>query len=492
MSLDFNGLIGDSIDNEYDRLFREILFDPNDHERCLDMCFLLMKKGDFSQSCMYFFSLLNGVPSLRVIGRIFAQTEYRDFFQSIKFPEDGADIALMKAYFLYWLEFDAESSEVLDSISKENCLYNGFYVVLLQLFLFSEDDFEKELAFVNCLLQGGKSKGLVNYFAGDLYRSHGDFKKAVRYYSSAIEVFPFFSELYFDRGVLFYEHFKYNASINDVKKSIKLDKNNSNAYGVLGMAMYMSKRFQFYESVSEIEKGIQIDPNCEICYFLLYELYKEKLLFSSICLKKECLEVTSNLIRISPSNDRYFFERSKWWNPTSQFENILSDLKEAISISEKGEYLGAYSKYLFEYGDYKTAIGVLEKLLEIDPEAVNLKLAKNYFYLRDFENTVKYIKREGLSYWWQEDYYMYAYSLSKLCRFEEAVYYYTKGLEERSSESTIVFFILFYFGRGYSYKMLGEEEKSEADTTKALSIANKFNCGEEIESRFPPDLRDFG
>lgn len=379
MSLKLNSLIGDSLDKEYERLFREILFDPNDHGNHLDMCFLLMKKSDFSKSSIYFFSLLNSIPSLKIIERTLAQTEYREFVKSINFPEDGADISLMKAFLFYLLGLDVESKEILDSITKEHCLYNGFYFDLLQWFMFDEDDFEKELVLVDCLLQGGKSKGLVNYCAGYFYDRYGDFKKAVRYYSSAIELFPCWSDLYYNRGILFYEHNKYNASIKDIKKSIKLDENNSDAYGLLGMAMFNSKRFQFYDCVSEIEKGIQIDPNSETCYFFLYELYKENWLFSGISFNTECLEVTSNLIRISPTNDRYYFERSKWWDRSSKLENILSDLEEAISINEEAEYLSEYSKYLFEYGDYRTAIGILEKLLEIHPEVVNKKLAKNYF-----------------------------------------------------------------------------------------------------------------
>lgn len=87
---------------------------------------------------------------------------------------------------------------------------------------------------------------------------------------------------------------------------------------------------------------------------------------------------------------------------------------------------------------------------------------------------------------------MYAYSLSKLARFEEAIYYYTKGLEEMYSEPTTGFYVLLQSGRGFSYKMLGEEEKSNADMTQAREIANKFDCDEEIQSSFPPDLRDFG
>lgn len=490
MSLNFNGLIGDSIDREYDRLFREILFDPNNHENYLDMCFLLMKRDDFSQSCVYFFGLLNGVPNLKVIERIFAQKEYREFFQSVRFPEDGADIALMKAFFLYLLDLDADAEEVLDGIIKENCLFNGFYFVLLQWLLFKKDDFEKELALVDCLLQGRKSKGLVNYAAGDFYDRYGDFKKAVRYYGAAIEIFPLFSDLYYSRGYLFYEHRKYNASIKDLQKSIKLDPNNSDVYGVLGMAMFKSKRFQFYECVAEIEKGVQIDPNCEACYLFLYELYKEE--WWSAWNVEKCLEITSSLIRISPTNDDYYFERSRWWNRSSHLENILSDLREAISIDEKGAYLSEYSNCLFEYGDYKGAIGILEKLLKIHPEVINKRLAKNYFYLHDFDSTVKYMKREGFSYWWQEDYYMYAYSLSKLGRFEEAIYYYTKGLEEMYPESSTIFYVLLYFGRGFSYKMLGEDEKSGADTRKARDIANKSDCGERIDSSLPPDLRDFG
>lgn len=492
MSLNFKSLIGDSLDKEYERLFREILFDPNHYENYLEMCFLLMKRSDFSQSSLYFFSLLNRIPSLKIIERILTQTEYREFFQSLNFPEDGADIALMKAYLLYVLDLDAGSKEILDGITKENCLDDGFYFVLLQWFLFNEDDFEKELALIDCLLQGGKSKGLVNYCAAIFYDLYGNFEKAVRYYSSAIEVFPFWSSLYYDRGFLFYENRKYNAAIKDIKKSIKLDQNNPNAYGVLGMAMYKSKRLQFYDCVSEIEKGVQIDSNCEICYLFLYELYKEKWLYSWMEIAKECLEVTSNLIRISPANDSYYFERSRWWNRSTQLENILLDLKNAISINEKSEYLGEYSNCLFEYGDYKGAISILEKLLEIDPEWVNIKIARNYFYLHDFENAVKYLKKVGFSYWSQDGYYVYAYSLSKMGRFEEAIYYYTKGLEVMYSEPTTVFYALLYFGRGFSYKMLGEEEKSDADTMKARDIANKFDCAEEIESSFPPDLRDFG
>lgn len=257
--------------------------------------------------------------------------------------------------------------------------------------------------------------------------------------------------------------------------------------------MFKSKYFSFDDSVLEIEKGINMNSNSEVGYQALYEIYQDN---RSNSIK--CIDILTNLIRISPSNDKYYYERSKWWSYPFQLKNSILDLEKAISInSEDYEYFESYASCLFDYKDFKGAINALQKWLENRSgyTHLNLNIAKNYFYLLDFVNTINFMKKETTDYWDVEYFYIYGYSLFRLDRFEESIYYYTKGIEKLGAhDNDFVLFSLLFSGRGNSYKKLGDISKSTSDfncSQWACDMYFDHNPSERIEKRFPPDLRRF-
>lgn len=495
MSVDLNNLSNEFIDEKIEKLFQEVLFNPQEFENHIDIILLSLKKNDYSRSCSFFYGLINNIPSFSTIKRILKKSGYKEFFQSIYFPNNVSDISLIKSYFLYFFGFIEELENSLNYFDKEDFSFNGFYYDLLKFILFfeNEDDYEKGVSCINLLLQEFKSKGIVNNLAGLFYWDYDEFDLAVKFISFAIEINPFCVDYYYNRGSIFYDYKKYNVAIKDFKKCISLNSGESRSYVALGKSMFKSNRFSIEDSVSQIEKGIKIDSKSETGYQALYEIYKE-----SNSPPFKCIEILSNLIRISPNNAHYFYERSKWWLYPIQLKNVVLDLEKAISLnSEEYDFYKSYSFSLFGLKDFQGAIEALHKCLEIKPSLtfLNLEIAKNYFYLLDFENTVIFMKRELVSDWELEDFYIYGYSASKLGRFEESIYYYSKGIEKFDApDYDFVLYSLLHSGRGYSYKILGELMKSGSDFTRsswACDMFYEYNPSEKIEKRFPAELREF-
>lgn len=493
MGLDLNSLSKEVVDKEVERLIQEILFNPHDFDNYLDIILLSIQQKDFSKSSSYFYGLFNNAPSLSTIRRILKKPGHKEYFQSLDFPIDFAENALIKSYFLYFYGFSDESKNIINGFVKEDFLYNGFYFDLIQYLLFDEIDYENDVKRINFLLQEGKSKGIVINLAGLFYWDYNDFNKSVYYFSLAIKNYSFCPDYFYNRGRVFYENKKYKVAIRDLKMCLKLNKSNSGVYALIGLAMFKSKHFLFDDCVSVIEKGIQINSNNEFCFKSLIEIHK-----SNGDYPMKCLDFATNLIRISPDNDQHYFERSKWWLYPIHLKNAILDLEKAISInSQDYEYFKMYSSCLFEYKDYKGAINALQKCLEIKPafSFINLEIAKNYFYLLDFENTVVFMKKEEVSDWDLEDFYMYGYSLNKIGRFEESVYYYSKGIENLDTAYLeLVLTRLFFSGRGFSYKMLGEKNKSVNDFhVSRIAWDGYYDCNlqEQLEKMFPQELRCF-
>ncbi|OIO41231.1 hypothetical protein AUJ10_01155 [Candidatus Pacearchaeota archaeon CG1_02_31_27] len=234
-------------------------------------------------------------------------------------------------------------------------------------------------------------------------------------YNRAIEINPYFTRAYFNRGIIYYNLNNYEKAIDDLTKVLKFESENIRAYYFRGLAYnYLGK---YKNAIDDLNKAIELNPvfleaydkRGLIYYYRIKDLQKAINDFTMIinldpelalayynrgiiyldlnCLDKAFEDVTK-YIEIKETDSKGFFIRSLMFIKRGDFEKAVEDINKAIKLGPIN-----YQYYVlkgdinyFVKGDYKAAIDDYK-------QAINLVLKAQ---LEDiFEHTTKFINHEN-------------------------------------------------------------------------------------------------
>lgn len=250
-------------------------------------------------------------------------------------------------------------------------------------------------------------------------------KEKLKYYNQAIKANPDFSDAYINRGLVKNELQDYEGSIDDYNRAIELDSKCSLAYNNRGYTKY--KKGDFEGALADYNKAILLNPKLKIA------LDNKAKLLSEVCMKDDeefiakyylsigiqeinlgnFLEGIKNIDESIKHNDKsdiaYFYKAAAYHNLNNTdlaYENYtkaiehnknmvdayynrgqlmlkenpkhaLDDFVSAVALDSK--FIDAYyaiAAIQKNMGQYKDAIKNLDKILELEPMAVNAKALK--------------------------------------------------------------------------------------------------------------------
>jgi len=262
-----------------------------------------------------------------------------------------------------------------------------------------------------------------------------DLKEKLKNYGKAIKENPDFSDAYINRGLVKNELEDYEGSIKDYDKAIELDSKCSLAYNNRGYTK--QKKGDYEGALKDYNKAILLNPNLKIA------LDNKAKLLSEVCIKDDeefiakyylslgiqeinkgnFLEGIKNLDESIKHNDKseitYFYKAAAYHN-LNNVDLAYENYSKAIELNKKmvdayynraqlimkdnpkqalDDFVSAValdSKFIDAYyaiaaiqknlGQYDDAIKNLDKILEIEPMAVNAKALKKLIL-------TKYLKR---------------------------------------------------------------------------------------------------
>jgi tetratricopeptide (TPR) repeat protein len=145
---------------------------------------------------------------------------------------------------------------------------------------------------------------------------------------------------YVDKGIFEFQEGKYNEALADIDQSIKLKNDWEISYFYRGAVHHALGNFD--EAMLDYTKAIQINPNMVDAYY--------------------------NKAKITLS-------RKDIQNPN--MHKVISDLEKALELDDKFiDALFAMAVAYKNLEDYHKSLEFLEKLLQIEPEAVNARALK--------------------------------------------------------------------------------------------------------------------
>ena len=252
-----------------------------------------------------------------------------------------------------------------------------------------------------------------------------NYNEKLKYYDKSVKANPEFSDAYINRGLVKNELKDYDGSIEDYNKAIELDPKCSLAYNNRGYTKY--KKGDYEGALADYNKAILLNPKLNIA------IDNKAKLLSEVCLKDDeefsakfylsvgiqeinkgnLLEGIKNLDESLKHNDKselaYFYKAAAYHNlnnVTLAYENYtkaielnknlvdayynrgqlimkdnpkqaLDDFVEAVVLDPK--FIDAYfaiAAVQKNLGHYEDAIKNLDKILDLEPMAVNAKALK--------------------------------------------------------------------------------------------------------------------
>lgn len=252
-----------------------------------------------------------------------------------------------------------------------------------------------------------------------------DLKDKLKYYNKAIKEEPNFSDAYINRGLVKNELQDYDGSIKDYDKAIELDPKCSLAFNNRGYTKH--KKGDYEGALADYNKAILLNPKLKIA------LDNKAKLLSEVCMKDDeefvakyylslaiqeinkgnFLEGIKNIDESIKHNDKseiaYFYKAAAYHNLNNTdlaYDNYtkaielnkkmidayynraqlimkdnpkqaLDDFVSAVALDPK--FIDAYyaiAAIQKNMGQYENAIKNLDKILELEPMAVNAKALK--------------------------------------------------------------------------------------------------------------------
>ena len=226
---------------------------------------------------------------------------------------------------------------------------------------------------------------------GLVYNELGDYEKSISDYNKAIEIDSKCALAFNNRGYTKFKQKDYQGALEDYNKAILLnpkfqmaldnkallfqtvcikdDKDfNEKYYLSLGIADVNEGNFP--EAISSLDEALTLNPNSEVAYF-----YKA-ICFHSLNRTAEAYENYTKAIELNKNMVDAYFNRGQLLFKTNQ-KQALDDFVSAVALDSK--FIDAYYSIAAiqkNLGQYKEAIKNLDKIIELEPQAVNAKALK--------------------------------------------------------------------------------------------------------------------
>ena len=190
----------------------------------------------------------------------------------------------------------------------------------------------------------------------------GNYDQALDNYNKALELYPGYDEVYYNRGIVYGMKADYKKAIEDFSKAIDLNPKYAEAYCNRGLAYFYLGEFD--KAIAEFDKAIEVRPNYALAYYSRGNIY----LNNKQDIDKALADYNKSIQFKSDYADAYH-NRGFIYFKQGDFDKAIADYNKAIQLNHSSA--DAYNNRGFAYyqkGDYQKAIPDFTKAIQINPK----------------------------------------------------------------------------------------------------------------------------
>ena len=202
---------------------------------------------------------------------------------------------------------------------------------------------------------------LLYLFRSYVYDTTGEYDRAIKDCSDAIEVSPGFILVYYNRGIFYGKTGKYDLAIEDYNEWLRHNQDHVEAYINRGTAKFKLKRYE--EAIADFDAAIHINPNEAGAYNNRGVAKLEQ------GQHEEAIADFDAAIHINPNEAGAYNNRGFAKSKLKRYEETIADCNEAIHLAPN-EAAGYFNRgvakletgYFSEFEqDLQTALQLAEK-----------------------------------------------------------------------------------------------------------------------------------
>jgi serine/threonine protein kinase/Tfp pilus assembly protein PilF len=255
------------------------------------------------------------------------------------------------------------------------------------------------------------------------YRELGDTQAAIENFNQAIELNPEVSDIYIDRGWLYFENLsEYKLALSDFSMAIKIHPDEPYNYYCRGYVYQWQGRDD--DARADFEKVLEItggDPSFEHHSFIVQWLAESE---------------TGEFTHPELQDYRYWQEHGWTYYEQKNYEAAKEAFDKAIELNpEDWSPWSGRARVYREQGDVQAAIQNYERAVVLNPEDGGLYIERGWFYFEAVED------------------------------FDMAFSDFNKAIALQPEPNN-------YFQRGHAYRLLGMVNEARADFERYLEITN--------------------
>jgi tetratricopeptide (TPR) repeat protein len=199
------------------------------------------------------------------------------------------------------------------------------------------EEYVKAIDVYNEILLLDNNYAIPYYYIGECYEKMEDFNAAIDYHTRSIKSDEYFSDAWLGRGISFYELKKVPQSINDIKKAISLNEENSEYQLILAEILHKEK---LDGSIEIYQKVIKDEPNNTDAWLDYSDSFRDNGDIDA------AIEVISNGLKIMPKNVELYYRLAAYQLLNKEVKTAYITI--AIALEIDAEPLKDFFDYISE------------------------------------------------------------------------------------------------------------------------------------------------
>ena len=253
-------------------------------------------------------------------------------------------------YLLFWKKFKYFAMVFLISI-----------VVINSVFAHERNKvWKNDLSMLNDVILKSPNKARPNASIGDYYKEHDDLKKALDFYSKALNISSSYIEVYCNRGDVYNKLKLWDKALIDFDKALSMDAKYEKVYYNRGNTYVGLK--QYDKALEDYSKAIRFNPKLSEAYCNRGNVYGELKQY------QKAIEDYDKAINLNPNYIAAYSNRGSFYGMLGQSDKAIADYSRVITLSPNNPE--PYFNRGFAYGNlgqWDNAVADFSKVIEIDP-----------------------------------------------------------------------------------------------------------------------------
>ena len=307
----------------------------------------------------------------------------------------------------------------------------------------------------------------------DIYYA-GDYKRAEKIFSDAIELNPQNMLAWHNRGWAYAEQKKYTQAMADFNKAMTLKPDSELPYFGRGWVYNLQKEYK--AAIREYDKVIELNPKYATAW------NNRGAAKSWLNQMREAVADYDKAIELKPNYVKAYENRGKALDALGNHERATADLKYAAKLKrsiEGADKIIDEALELCKNGDHNAALELLNQATELYPDNQFVFVNRGNIYndyLRDYKAAIAdYNKTIEINAKFSWPYLNRALAYGRLKRWDEAIADYGRAIELDQNYASA------YNGRAWSHCQIGKFEEALGDANKAVEL--KPNEANYLETR---------